>query len=462
FASALLAWNVAADIHAQSPNPPVKNPTSVPVPPPADPFVREGSSDTRLPRGQTKNATTNPAATPPVNLLVMLETWSLSQNDLAALLDGPPHERLPYDRLEELAKAGKAKLIGLMAVTGKSQQRYVVESVDELRYPTEFMPADRAGELTFPTAWETRNTGETLEIEAFLDADGKRIDVNLVPQSTEFDGFRDWKAEEASGPVAQPQFHTEKLTTSMALESGRPAFLATATRVDEHGERQTRLRALRITAQEIPAIPPASASAASTAARVEFLVYSLDRELARHILADSTNSAQSYAAVRERLEKGEAQLEIASAFVTKSGQRAINEEILEFRYATTTSAPSNGPVSTPPQPRVPASVAAFETRNTGVTVEIEPVLSEDFRSIEVNAVPQIVQFAGMLKANGIAAKYPPSPVFTTRKVTTSVSCAAGVPAFFGTYSQPRETGVNERKDDNRTSLGYIRVTPLRP
>jgi hypothetical protein len=29
-------------------------------------------------------------------------------------------------------------------------------------------------------------------------------------------------------------------------------------------------------------------------------------------------------------------------------------------------------------------------------------------------------------------------------------------------SQPRDNGVNGRKDDERTSLTYVRVTPLRP
>ena len=86
----------------------------------------------------------------------------------------------------------------------------------------------------------------------------------------------------------------------------------------------------------------------------------------------------------------------------------------------------------------------------------------DARIVDINVVPQIVLMAGMLKASGVAAKYPPQPVFTTRKVTTSVSSGAGVPVLLGTMSQPRDNGVNDRKDDGRTSLVYIRVTAVRP
>jgi hypothetical protein len=82
--------------------------------------------------------------------------------------------------------------------------------------------------------------------------------------------------------------------------------------------------------------------------------------------------------------------------------------------------------------------------------------------VDINVVSQVVHFTGMLMANGVAAKYPPSPVFTTRKVTTSISSGAGVPVLLGTLSQPRDTGVNDRKDDGRTGLAYIRVTPVRP
>jgi hypothetical protein len=380
-----------------------------------------------------------------------------------ALLDGPANERAPYDRLEELAKIGKAKLLGLIAVTEKSGQRAIIESIDEMRYATEFKAAERPGEISFPTAWETRNTGDTLEIEPVLGPDGQTIDINLVPQTVRFNGFEDWQPEAAAAAVGQPNFQTEKVTTSMTLQSGRPVFLATATpsaATDEKGDKQVRIRALRVAAQRVSPAPPAAGD--WPGARVEFRLYSLDREAARHILVETGDSAQSDAAVRDLVAKGEARLEAISAFVTKSGQRAVNEEILEFRYPTEMTAPSYSSTMTAPQLRKPASASAFETRNTGVMIEIEPVFGPEARIVDINIVPQLVHPTGMLKANGVAVKYPAQPVFTTRKLTTSVSAGAGQAVLLGTMSNPRDTGVNDRKDDGRSSLAYIRVTPVRP
>src|SRR4029079_9017697 len=91
--------------------------------------------------------------------------------------------------------------------------------IREFRYPTEFDPpqipqnfGNQGGGTVFlnplnplahsssgggnfpvtpttPTAFETRNTGVTLEVEPVVGADGYTIDLNLVPQVVEFEGF---------------------------------------------------------------------------------------------------------------------------------------------------------------------------------------------------------------------------------------------------------------------------------
>lgn len=71
----------------------------------------------------------------------------------------------------------------------------------------------------------------------------------------------------------------------------------------------------------------------------------------------------------------------APRVTTKSGQRAVIEIIREFRYPTEFEADQVGPV-TPTK---------FETRNMGVTVEIEPVLAEG-GFIEIEARPSLTAF----------------------------------------------------------------------
>ena len=105
-------------------------------------------------------------------------------------------------------------LLSAPRVTTKSGQRAVIEVIREFRYPTEFDPPQipqnfgslgggtlAGGQITggasgafpvtptTPTAFETRNTGVTLEVEPVIGPDGYTIDLNLVPQVVEFEGF---------------------------------------------------------------------------------------------------------------------------------------------------------------------------------------------------------------------------------------------------------------------------------
>jgi hypothetical protein len=217
---------------------------------------------------------------------------------------------------------------------------------------------------------------------------------------------------------------------------------------------------LRAVSQTVPA-PAASIKEAGTV-RVELLVYSLDRQAARRVLKETADSAQSHAAVRDLLGKGQAQLEVLTAIVTTFGQRAVVEQAAEVTFPSGMRPPAVDQRAGSAETRQPASFTMFETRNTGVTVEVETVIDPDGKFTDINIVPQIVQVSGMLTLGGVAAKYPPQPVFTTRKITTSATSAVGVPVFLGTMSRPRENGVNDRKDDGRTSLAYVRVTPSRP
>src|SRR5438093_2019905 len=147
----------------------------------------------------------------------------------------------------------------------------------------------------------------------------------------------------------------------------------------------------------------------------------------------------------------------APMVTTKSGQRALIEIVREFRYPTTftppqipslttTTAPTvlNGVlVPAPAQPIIaaPTTPQNFETRNTGVTLEVEPVVGPDGQTIDLNLVPQVVEFEGFInygspinaiavntvagisisKAVTLTENVINQPVFSTRKVTTNVS-----------------------------------------
>jgi general secretion pathway protein D len=164
----------------------------------------------------------------------------------------------------------------------------------------------------------------------------------------------------------------------------------------------------------------------------------------------------------------------APRVTTKSGQRAVIEIVREFRYPTQFQPPQipqtvgtlqgaagtgtgtlislGGGGTTPVTPTTPT---AFETRNTGVTLEVEPVVGPDGVTIDLNLVPQVVEFEGFINygspilapsssflntLTGGLVTIPQSiitpnvinqPIFSARKVTTSVSVYDGSTVVLG-------------------------------
>jgi general secretion pathway protein D len=162
----------------------------------------------------------------------------------------------------------------------------------------------------------------------------------------------------------------------------------------------------------------------------------------------------------------------APRVTTKSGQRAVIEIIREFRYPTEFDPPqipqnfgntgnfSGGGSINPITgallgggtngsfPVTPTTPTAFETRNTGVTLEVEPVVGPDGYTIDLSLVPQVVEFEGFVNygspiqttstdilgrstVNIITPNVINQPIFSTRKVTTAVSVFDGQTVVLG-------------------------------
>jgi len=158
------------------------------------------------------------------------------------------------------------------------------------------------------------------------------------------------------------------------------------------------------------------------------------------------------------------------SITTKSGQRATIEIIREFRYPTefeppqipTTFAPPTGSITgggatSPIFPVTPTTPTAFETRNTGVTLEVDPTVGPDGYTIDLTLVPQVVEFEGFINYGSPIQTINPSlvglataavggntsgsvvltanvinqPIFSTRKITTSVTIWDGATVCLG-------------------------------
>jgi len=178
-------------------------------------------------------------------------------------------------------------------------------------------------------------------------------------------------------------------------------------------------------------------------------------------LAGVFTNPQFQVVIRALNQKKGIDLLSAPKVTTKSGQRAIIEVVREFRYPKTYTppqVPSIGSTTAVANQVVPVVVTPttpqdWETRNTGVTLEVEPVVGGDATTIDLNLVPQVVEFEGFinygspinavgvstLSTSGIQTSIPVlltenvinQPVFSTRKVTTSVSVYDGQTVVLG-------------------------------
>jgi len=184
-------------------------------------------------------------------------------------------------------------------------------------------------------------------------------------------------------------------------------------------------------------------------------------------LAGVMTNPQFQVVIRALNQKKGIDLLSAPRVTTKSGQRAVIEIVREFRYATQYTPPQvpsitgggggTGTVSI--SVVTPTTPTAFETRNTGVTLEVEPVVGPDGVTIDLNLVPQVVEFEGFINyGSPIFGISPPAtslnpitgvtslltspsvlltqnvinqPIFSTRKVTTSVSVYDGSTVVLG-------------------------------
>jgi general secretion pathway protein D len=120
----------------------------------------------------------------------------------------------------------------------------------------------------------------------------------------------------------------------------------------------------------------------------------------------------------------------------------------------------------------PSTPSNFETRNTGVTLEVEPVVGPDGVTIDLNLVPQVVEFEGFINYGSPIKTVNPAllgflgiptsligtaeqaitltdnvinqPIFSTRKVTTSVSVWDGQTVVLGGLMREDVQKVEDR------------------
>jgi hypothetical protein len=363
-------------------------------------------------------------------------------------------------------------------------------------YPTEFDPPVPGRPFGFPTAYEMRPTGHRVEYDPVLEQGNQMVVINIAPEFTRLAGFVANKAGEKAEGEIQPLFTSRRTQQAVGCPIGVPTLLGTTSHPKNTGlSVADGDGSVSVTFSTAVLSGPRKAAPAKEAApddgngnlRLVFRFYSLSRLTARDLLTKYTDDDALHSQVRA-LPAPDMQMERLITVETRSGQRATFQEVAEDIYGTEIEPPhpprvrernDSTPASAPAAAKgnglsaqttpdaapvfdgkesLPPSFTKFEMRPLGWSIEVDPVVYPDGRTVDLNLVPQYVQYRGNLQGHAQLSRYPEQPVFGTQKVTTAVSTTVGHQCFLGTMNAPHDTGVNGRTDDGRAWFAFVMVT----
>ena len=179
-------------------------------------------------------------------------------------------------------------------------------------------------------------------------------------------------------------------------------------------------------------------------------------------LAGIFSNAQFQMVIRGMNQKKGIDLMSAPKVTTKSGNKAVVKVIRSFPYATQFNPPQQPAASTSTTTTTglrsgfytdslvtPTTPTTWETRDIGVTLEVEPQVGADNYTIELNLSPEVIEFEGFVNYGSpikgpiwnpltltvgtydITENVINQPIFSKRKVTTSVSVWDGQTVALG-------------------------------
>lgn len=181
------------------------------------------------------------------NIRVWVQLIAVPYPSLTDLLNEDPRSDVTLHRkVMAMTQTGKAVILETGMVSGARGEKVTVESIREEIYPTEYDPPGLNGQglpkggamlrkyedMYWPrainaTAFETRNTGFTIETEAAI-ASEDRISLRIVPEIVRRIDYVSWfEMEDAWGTIDTkfPIYETWRGNQAVMLKSGVPSLL---------------------------------------------------------------------------------------------------------------------------------------------------------------------------------------------------------------------------------------------
>lgn len=243
--------------------------------------------------------------------------------------------------------------------------------------------------------------------------------------------------------------------------------------------------------REPKADPAAAERNAPANISICYETFSLPLATAAKLQRELSSDAELYTRLVAAVEKQTARQESFTVLRAKSGQKATAESISEQIYPTEYEAPSlpNAVgVSIVPPPikdvdvptqvpdtaklkdapdlgsfdgvKTPATPSAFETRNVGVTLEIEPTLDMTGKIVELRLVPDHNALVGR-STSGQGLSTVEMPVFESQRLNTAAALHINQPYLLGTINRPPSSKVDP-DSANRVWFAFVTATLPKP
>lgn len=110
--------------------------------------------------------------------------------------------------------------------------------------------------------------------------------------------------------------------------------------------------------------------------------------------------------------------------------------------------------------RTPSQPKAFETRNIGTTLEIEPTCAEDRSLLDLRMIPEHVVLAGR-STWGQEFSTTEMPEFETQRINSAATMRFNQPFLVGTISRPPVSKVDP-DSANRVWFAFVTATIAKP
>lgn len=184
-------------------------------------------------------------------------------------------------------------------------------------------------------------------------------------------------------------------------------------------------------------------------------------------LADATSLRKELQAM---VTQNKAKVVDTMMVVSRSGQKAATESILEYIYPTEYSLPTLpcgmfDPNEITPEyiknldwMRKPVTPTSFEPRNVGGVLEVEPTLSDDNKLIDLRFSWEVIDHEGekiwMSYKDTTDNTYKiEMPKFYTKRISSSISCVPASYTLVATIDPQNEKGV---RDTSRKWLVFVK------